>query len=60
MALFATFGLQKDDMVIIEVFQKSEILKNAVSERWCTDSGTSSSASGSQHLVNCSVLVVNL
>ena len=35
-ALFTTFGLQKDDMVM--VFQNSEILKNAVSERWCTDS----------------------
>ena len=41
-ALFITFGLQKDDMVIffIVVLQKSEILKNAVSERWCTDSSS--------------------
>ena len=31
-ALFTTFGLQKDDMVIFFLlFQKSEILKNAVS-----------------------------
>ena len=39
-ALFKTFGMQNDDMLIffLEVSQKSEILKNAVSGRWCSDS----------------------
>ena len=42
-ALFKTFGLQieKDVMVIfflLKVFQKSEILKNTVSERLCMGS----------------------
>ena len=38
MALFSTHELQKDGMVIFfVVFQKSEISKNAVSER-CSDS----------------------
>ena len=40
-ALFKTFRLQKDVMVInifLEMFQKSEILKNAVSESWCMNS----------------------
>ena len=32
--------MQNDDMLIffLDVFQKSKILKNAVSERWCLDS----------------------
>ena len=40
MTLFKTFGMQNGDMVIffLEVFQKSKILKNAVSGRWCLDS----------------------
>ena len=34
-ALFKTFGMQNSDMLIfLEVFQKSEILENAVSGRW--------------------------
>ena len=39
-ALFRTHKLQKDDMghIFLVVFQKSEISKNAVSERWCSDS----------------------
>ena len=38
-ALFRTHELQKDGMVIFfVVFQKSEVSKNAVSERWCSDS----------------------
>ena len=38
--LFYHFWIAKDDMVYIflVVFQKSEILKNAVSDRWCADS----------------------
>ena len=37
--LFTTFGLQKDDMDIFALWCfKSEISKNVVSERWCTDS----------------------
>ena len=38
-ALFMTFGFQKDDNnIFLAVILKSEILKNAVSERWCSDS----------------------
>ena len=42
MALFKTFGMQHGDIVIFfsEIFQKSKILKNAVSGRWCIDSGS--------------------
>ena len=36
-ALFTTFGLQNGDIFLV-VFQKSEILKNVVSERWFIDS----------------------
>ena len=44
-ALFRTHKLQKDGMV---VFQKSEILKkNAVSERWCSDSSQPSNRNDS-------------
>ena len=51
-ALFMTFGLQKDDMIIfLVVFQKSEILKTAVSERLCTDS--------TQHYVSLITHVLN-
>ena len=43
-AHFRTHELQKDDMVIFFllhiVFQKNEISKNAVSERWCSDSSS--------------------
>ena len=39
MALFKTFGMQNDDMVInLFVFYKSESLKNAVYGRLCIDS----------------------
>ena len=40
MALFKTYGMQNGDKVIffLRFFQKSEILKNAVSGRWCLDS----------------------
>ena len=38
-ALFTTFGLQKDDKVIFFLWcLRKEILKNAFSEIWCTDS----------------------
>ena len=39
-ALFRTVGLQKHDIVIfiLVAFHETEILKNAVSERWCSDS----------------------
>ena len=37
-ANFRTHELQKDGYIFLVVFQKSEILKNAVSERWCSDS----------------------
>ena len=41
---FLRLGMQNGDMLIffLEVFQKSEILKNAVSGRWCLDSSVHS------------------
>ena len=40
MAFLKTSGIQNGDMVIffLRSFQKSEILKNEVSGRWCLDS----------------------
>ena len=39
MSLFKTHGMQNGQgHSFLEVFQKSEILKNAVSGRWCLDS----------------------
>ena len=39
-ALFKTYGMQSGGMVIffLRSFRKSEVLKNAVSGRWCLDS----------------------
>ena len=41
MALFRTHELQKDGMLIFSLWFSSEILKNAVSERWFSDSSCS-------------------
>ena len=59
-ALYTTFGLQIDDMIIIFLlcFRKV-VLKNAVSERWYRDSRLSSVISSSSSLSNCKVSITN-
>ena len=60
MALFKTFGLQNGDLLIffLRSFRKSEISKNAVSERWCSDSSFFKFQVSSLHIT--SILLIHV